>query len=247
MKNVIDNFFSITLRRVLILLLLILAVPFATMGNDTGTSTPASLFWVDSSTSVSTTTPPLATTTDQLILLVSDLGGLGTTTEEVLGDFTSEEMIPTVADEEVVDEEEPIAEEYVEPEIYVLAPQLPPLSVRKYTKEIVIDGGASHSCEAEVFRVDVSGKYSESARIIFSQNIYESYEMEIGGLPNGIDMQFDKTADYVYKPNLKDELVDITITVQSRAQKGDFTVPIIYTQKGIEDSSVICQINVVNL
>jgi hypothetical protein len=158
-----------------------------------------------------------------------------TTTGAVLAGTTEEDALV-----EIVDEEMPI-----EPVRYVVAPP-PQLSVRRYTKDIVLDKGAAHSCEAETFHIDMSGRNSARAYIKLSKDIDTSYEMEIGGLPDGMDIRFEKTRTYLRHIESSEKVVGLDITSQERAQKGNFTVSVIYTQEGVTDSSVICQINIIN-
>jgi hypothetical protein len=153
-------------------------------------------------------------------------------------------------------------------------PTLPPeaLSTRTYSKEIVIQNSTAHSCKAEVFHIDISGKRKANTRIILKESnmqtdfkdasiitdtfeefttldqekILSSYKVEIGSLPLGIDIVFADNDGYVYLPKRKETLLDLNITIQKNAPKGNFTVPIIYTYRDETYTSVICQINITN-
>lgn len=163
-----------------------------------------------------------------------------TTTQEIVEKVMIEEMIEQ---EETVVEEAVVAEEVVE-----IIPSKPPLSVRKFEKKVKVDKKAAHSCEAETFRIDISGRESVKARGIFLRHTDVPYEIEVGGLPEGIDITFEKNQTYKYIQGSGDKDIFLTLTVhnQQGSQKGDFTVPIIYTQKGLGESSAVCQINIVN-
>jgi len=73
------------------------------------------------------------------------------------------------------------------------------------------------------------------------------YEVEIGSLPTGIDIRFLKNNDYQYSPTALETVVDIIIANQTGSSRGDFNIPIIYSKKDTPDSSMICQINIINL
>ncbi|MBI2030765.1 hypothetical protein HYT05_04025 [Candidatus Kaiserbacteria bacterium] len=66
-------------------------------------------------------------------------------------------------------------------------------------------------------------------------------------MPNGIDVRLEKTHTYTYQPGSGEMVIDLIVEKDARAQKGNFTVPIIYTRKGSQNSSTVCQINVINL
>lgn len=136
-----------------------------------------------------------------------------------------------------------------EPEEYIEAINMPvqPLKVRNFTKTIQVDEDASHECDAVPFSIDISGKQRASGKITLEKSADTSYEIEIGSLPNGIDMTFLNNNSYLYIPSSGEASLDIEIVSEAGSQKGDFTVPIIYTQKGVKDSSIVCQINIVNL
>src|SRR3989344_6794314 len=225
----------------LVVLLLVVAVstPMVTLSQEgTATTTSESVPAVNDA-AVATTTLPVATTTDEFLPPVSEPEEeTATTTGEVLGESTASET------------EEDIEEDIVEePNLLVVIVDTPPsprLSVREFKKRVVPDSRAFHSCEAEVFRIDISGKASAQAGVMLQRDSDAPYEVEIGGLPHGIDIIFSRNNAYRYAQGAGDRSLELTITNQSGSQKGNFGVPIIYTQKGAKDSSVICQINIVN-
>ncbi len=120
------------------------------------------------------------------------------------------------------------------------------LKVRKIKRVAVVDKKAIHSCEADMFQVDITGKSSSSFKILVSKNGTSTEELEIGSLPIGIDIVFQKNNDYKYTPALEESILDLSITNEEGSQKGNFSVPIIYTSKNAKDSTTICQINIVN-
>jgi|GEM_PF-2014718 len=143
--------------------------------------------------------------------------------------------------EEIALEEE-FQEEYIEPE-----PELPILSVRNFSKDIVIDLEATHRCRAEPYSVDISRRSALATDILLEKNLETEYEIEIGGLPHGIDITFLENGGYLYSPGAEEQKVSLNMQKEEGSQKGNFDIPIIYTQKGEKDSSVVCQINIINL
>lgn len=232
MNNVLKKIFLV-LRYILILELVItVSVPMVTLGqeeippfqNDTIATTTLS-----ATTSADTIAPPLLEIR------------LATSTEQVL-------------EEPIINEVEAITEENTEEnfidesdqQIRILESPLQQLSVRKFTRRIVSDRHAFHACEAETFRIDIVHKISATTRIMLERDSDAPYEIEIGALPLGIDVTFAKNASYKYIQGANDRFIELAINNQSGSQKGDFSIPIIYTQKSAKDSSVICQINIVN-
>jgi hypothetical protein len=149
--------------------------------------------------------------------------------------------VDEVAAEEEEEGEEEMIQEYEEP-----ASPEPPLLIRNFFKDIVIDQSAMHRCEADPFRIDVSGRNIFHTDIAVENAFEGEYEMEIGGLPKGIDVTFSKNDDYQYIQSADESSLPLTITNQLGSQKGNFGIPLIYTKKGVKDSSVICQINIIN-
>jgi hypothetical protein len=66
-------------------------------------------------------------------------------------------------------------------------------------------------------------------------------------LPNGIDIVFENNSDYEYRPDPSQDTLVLDIQNEEGSQKGDFSVLIIFTREEVEDSSVICQMNITNL
>ncbi len=158
---------------------------------------------------------------------------------EVQGVQTKDDEEP----EELAVEEVPVLEEVPEE----VLPIMPTLSSRSFTKDLYIDKEAKHYCEAEQFRIDVSGTEFTYARIMFVKDADISYDAEIGGLPDGIDVRFESNDDYLHHLGSSEDSLQLVIENQSGSYLGDFSVPIIYTAKGVADSPVICQITIVNL
>jgi hypothetical protein len=152
----------------------------------------------------------------------------------------AEEIIQEPLPEEPL-QEEPLIEEPVRDDT------IPTLTVRRFEKSIFLDKEALHSCEAEQFRMDVSGERSLRGEIFLNKNLDIGYELEVGSLPDGIDIRFSQNNKYLYQPGSSEDALEFDIFVQDGAQKGNFTVPFIYTQKGLGDSSVVCQLNIINL
>jgi len=163
----------------------------------------------------------------------------------------SEITIPTDTTEEAGnDGGGPTENEEVENIVEILQPFVwspPPLSTRRFERKITLDKTATHSCEVALFKIDVSGKNLIQTHIALKKNANIAYKLEVGGLPDGIIIKFLKNSLYSYTPNSDELKIDLDIINENGSQKGNFSVPIIYTQKGGKNSSVICQINIINL
>ncbi len=148
-------------------------------------------------------------------------------------DFSEEQFLE--------DEEEVSNEPSLEPVI-----ESPPLTVRNFNKIISLDPDAVHNCEAEKFYTDISNtEFSQIALAVTpAQNVQN--QLEIGSLPLGIDIRFTTNNLYTYSLQGAENRVDLSVISQAGSQKGNFTIPIVYTQIGESDSTVVCQVNLVN-
>lgn len=196
-----------------------------------------------------TSTPPeqTATTTPEIIPepAIEIATTTATTTEETLEPTPESPQTGEVLGATDDNEGQEIVDEAPQSIIDISPPQ-PPLSVRKFEKRITVDKKAAHTCEAETFRIDISDRASAEARVMFLRDTDAPYEMEVGGLPDGINITFSKNSAYRYAQGAGDRYLTLEIRNQVGSQKGDFSIPIVYTQKGFKDSSVVCQINLVN-
>jgi hypothetical protein len=119
--------------------------------------------------------------------------------------------------------------------------------VRRMIENVVVDPTAKHSCKVDVFRTDISDTSISTLLVKFyGISMLASYDAEIGSLPNGIDVRFEKNNDYMYDFRGKETTLELIVNNQDNSLTGDFTIPIIYTHKGKKESSVICQLNIVN-
>jgi hypothetical protein len=145
---------------------------------------------------------------------------------------------------EIVPEEESVDKPEPQPELQPEStPPTPPLKERKLTKEIHIDIGARHSCAAKNFNVNLSGKNQAVVELEFTGMRSDSENLEIGSLPLGIDVTFLNNGDYSWSPSKSDSSAILQIVNQPGSQKGNFSIPIIYTSG---NSTTICQINIIN-
>ena len=162
-----------------------------------------------------------------------------TTTDETITEATTTEATTT---DETITEATTTTEE---DESVLVIPELS--KVRNFTKEVNIDDQASHHCSVEPFTVDISGTSSAQAEIVLNKEGGTDTELEIGSLPQDIDLLFLDNQDYSIAPTTDQNSLTLNIKKYERAQKGSFSVPIIFTKKGDQNSSTICQINIVNL
>lgn len=162
----------------------------------------------------------LGATTDTLVGLPNSLA------EEIVGDFVESEETPAP--------------------IQIDVPFTSPLFKREFKKHVAIDSAAAHSCEAGTFTVLLTDKQSAKSNLTLWRPDDTAYEVEIGALPSGIDIKFSKNASYKYALGLSDRTLELRFENQFGSQKGSFSVPIIFTKKDGTNSSVVCQINIIN-
>ena len=208
----------------------LLAAPSITIGQEAHTQENNEATTTAEALPVAVTDTPISTATTTESDADSQRGQTGT----VLGTTT-----------DVSVEEEKTIEELPHPAVQATSTETL-LSVRKFERRIILDKKAAHTCEAESFRIDISGKSSAQARIILFRDTDAPYEIEVGGLPYGIDILIAKNGMHRYTQGAEDRYLVLEIQNQLGSQKGDFSIPIVYTKKGVEDSSVVCQINLVN-
>lgn len=217
-------------------LVVFLSTPNVSLSEEGGaTTTPESLLMATTTPTIPTTsatTTTTATTTDELQSSISP------------PDRETELSMGEVLGESVVSEEEDVGEPMSS--IIDVRPPPPPLVTREFKKRVTPDVRARHSCEAETFRVDISQKNSATVRVMFQRANDALYEIEIGGLPQGVDVTFSRSSSYQQVQAANDKVLELAIHNQGNSQKGNFSIPIVYTQKGAQDSSVICQINIIN-
>src|SRR3989344_3950331 len=169
--------------------------------------------------------------------------------EEIVAEEVIEEILEVVEEELLVEEtieEEIITELIPNPVEMPPPPPWPPLSVREYDKKIIIDPTALHNCEARPITIDISGVKIYIIPLFLETSAQGFYELEIGGLPDGVDVTFSKNDGYSYQVRAGETEVDLKIENETGSRKGNFSIIAIFTKKGATDSSVTCQINVVN-
>lgn len=196
-----------------------------------------------------TLTPETATSTSTDTIVASTPADNSTSTPAA-SPQAEELALPTEisAEDEEEEEEEFIEETLPQPEPQPApqsnpVPYLPLLKERKFTKMVRLNKDARHSCAAKSFTVDLSGRESVISELELSGTRSDFENIEIGSLPLGIDITFLSNADYTYAPPRNDNSVVLQIVNQPGSQKGNFSIPIIYTS---DNSTTICQINVIN-
>lgn len=125
-------------------------------------------------------------------------------------------------------------------------PPSPPLKTRRYGIEVFPDPKADHSCEVETLRVDLTEQSFAFRKIFLETYPGFSYSMEIGSLPDGIDVVFSETKIHLLHTDIPLTEATVEISKQLGARQGDFSIPIIFFERGVEDSTFICQLNIAN-
>lgn len=185
------------------------------------------------------------------VILISGWFFFGENVTSTLADdstSTPEVFLPVPdADTSIPDADTPLPASDILPADETVDVPLKPLKERKMTKIVRLNKNVSHRCGAETFKIDLSGETAASARIVLQKGArLEPEEIEIGSLPAGIDITFFQNSDYIYRPAQNETVLDLRITNEVGSQKGNFSIPIIYTKNGSSDSTTECQINVIN-
>lgn len=115
--------------------------------------------------------------------------------------------------------------------------------------DFVIDSEAKHYCNSEESRIDLKKAGSATHKIqLFGAGEYQEIKMVVASLPKGIDVYFNENKDYEISFYSDKKDVEVELVIQEGAQVGNFNIPIIYTLKNdANESSVVCQINLVHL
>jgi hypothetical protein len=142
--------------------------------------------------------------------------------------------------------EESASEEITQPQEEQPQPPQPITKERKLNKEIKIKKDAQYFCKTKSFYIDISNINNERIfEIEFEGKKPKNGVLEIGSLPLGIDITFLNKADYEWNVSQNENIAVLQIIKQVFSQKGNFNIPIIYTDKDSRES-VICQINIIN-
>jgi hypothetical protein len=113
-----------------------------------------------------------------------------------------------------------------------------PLKVRKFEKIINIKNTDNLFCSVDPFSINISEGETKFVNIKLSGGGMKT--LEIGSLPAGIDIVFAENNDYQISTN--NDIVQLKIYRQKGSEKGNFSLPIIFSSK---NSTIICQINVI--
>ncbi len=244
---------SLIIFGVWILILLYLFLPNRGWNSEEtfNTSTASTASETSTTTETTTTTTDAITNSTTTNSTITDT----VTTTDVESTSTESEIITTeenvIQEEEIIQEEEEVVQEEIEENIQeqivvFQEPPRPSLKERKINKNFNISRQTPHRCEVENFSIDISGRQSVQVKLIFSGKKVNFGEVEIGNLPLGIDIKFSSNQDYLQTISSNDVFLVLEILNQEGSQKGNFNIPIIFTDKE-KNESTICQMNVVNL
>ncbi len=117
---------------------------------------------------------------------------------------------------------------------------------RVFSAALTVDANAEHSCAMARYHIDISAVSQAETRVILRPDGAGPYTLTIGSLPGGIDLRFIEGDPYQYQPRTEEFALNMMVYKSEHARIGDFNVPIIYTKKGAQDSSVICKLNIIN-
>jgi hypothetical protein len=113
-----------------------------------------------------------------------------------------------------------------------------PLKIRKFEKMINIKNLDDLSCSTDQFSINI--KEGETKFVNFKLKGEGMKNLEIGSLPAGIDIVFTENNDYQISTNK--DIVQLKIYRQRGSERGNFSLPIIFSSK---NSTIICQINII--
>jgi hypothetical protein len=112
-------------------------------------------------------------------------------------------------------------------------------------KETVVNLNAVHRCNVSPFSLNVYENHNLNTNILLTKILSGNYELKIGERPQGIDVKFAENDNYIYNPKPDENTVSISVLNTIGSVRGNFSVPIIFTEKNT-NSSFIFQINIVN-
>ncbi len=75
-----------------------------------------------------------------------------------------------------------------------------PLTSRKFNKTITLDKNAHHSCLAQNFTLNISHRNTATIFLQFTGMRSDLEILEIGSLPDSIDIKFLNNSNYEYRP-----------------------------------------------
>ncbi len=112
-----------------------------------------------------------------------------------------------------------------------------PLKIRKIEKTIKIQNKDNLSCNTALFNIKINEEETKLSEL--NLNLNNSLRtLEIGSLPQGIDVVFENGDYNLTTSNSK---VVLKIYRQKESQKGNFNIPVIYSE---DNSTIICQLNI---
>lgn len=118
-----------------------------------------------------------------------------------------------------------------------------PLTKRKIQSNIIISKNSNILCNSIPQSINISNQNNINLKLL-AENLKLGTKIEIGSLPDGIDIKFLKNNDYIINSSLENETFDLEVFNQIGSQKGNFNIPIIIYEDN--NKAVICQINVIN-
>lgn len=117
------------------------------------------------------------------------------------------------------------------------------LTKRRIQSNVILSKNSNVLCNFDSQSIDISNKNNTTLRFSV-RNLKLNNKIEIGSLPDGIDIKFLKNNDYIINNGLQDEDFNLIIFNQSGSQKGNFNIPIIIYED--DTKGIICQINIIN-
>jgi len=215
----------------------------STTTTESFSMTSSSITFVGTDTVTNSTTKLLGLTPN------STIETLETSSEQTIQTTTDSTSTQTSNEEDnEIEEEQPQENSQEE----VLLAQMrsflsePVVMPRKLEKQVKIDFSAPFTCKTNNFSIDISNRDQIAFEIELLGEKPQNGTLEIGSLPLGIDITFLNTASYTWNPGQNDSVAVLRVVKQPNAEKGNFSIVILYTNNSTQKSS-ICQVNIINL
>lgn len=174
----------------------------------------------------STDTTNIATTTSSTLDIIANTAS---TAESNLIDEQSNLDEENDSDEDLVNQQSENSQ--------ILPSILENLKTRKIQRILKIQNSDNISCLFNSFIVNLKEEKTELADLNLAPSSFLK-KLEIGSLPDGIDVVFENGNYEILTKNSK---LNLKIYRQRGSQKGNFNIPIIYSEN---NSTIVCQLNI---
>ncbi len=140
--------------------------------------------------------------------------------------------------------EESIEDVFQEP--FFIPKNLPKVPAFTDYEGLEIDTDAVHECHVRDFSVDLSILPNKNNSIIVSNPTLSSANLEVIGLPRGLELIFTKTQDTEIAVATGQKEIPFELQKVGDIQKGNFNIVFLFSRKiGSGESTTTCQMNII--